>query len=70
MSLAEVMQEIDTLSPEERLKVQAYLVHLRRKEDPAYRKELKERLDRVSAGDGVSDEQLRRNVKPLSGSAG
>ncbi len=65
MSVTQVMQEIDTLSPEERLKVQAYLVHLRRKDDPGHREEMKRRLDRMQAGQSRAEEDLHRHLKPL-----
>lgn len=64
MSVSQVLQEIDTLSPEDRLKVQAYLVHLRRRDDPAHRAELKRRLDQLQAGRGSTEEELRRLLKP------
>lgn len=70
MSLTEVMQEIDTLTPAERLKVQAYLIHLRRKDDPSHRDELKRRVDRLQAGEGATEDDLRRRLKPLPGEAG
>jgi hypothetical protein len=50
MSVAQVIHEIESMTPEERLQVQAFLVHLRRKTDPAHRAEMKARLDAMLAG--------------------
>ncbi|MEY2879688.1 MAG: hypothetical protein RLZZ15_2068 [Verrucomicrobiota bacterium] len=66
MSVAQVMQEIDTLTENERLKVQAYLVHLRRKNDPAHRALLSQRLDRMQLGHGYDEADLRQRLKPLA----
>ena len=64
MSLTEVMQKVDALNPEERLKLQSYLVHLRRKDDPAHRAELKQRLDQIHAGRFATEADLLRHLKP------
>ena len=67
MSLTEVMQEVDSLNPEERLKLQSYLVHLRRKDDPAHRAELKQRIDQIHAGRFATEADLLRHLKPSAG---
>ena len=70
MSVTEVMQEIDTLSPEERIRVQAYLIHLRRKDDPAHREELKQRLNRMQTGHSYAEDDLRPHLNaPANGAA-
>jgi len=64
MSVAQVMQEIEILTPEERLQVQAFLVHLRRKDDPSHRAELRARLDAMQAGRVATEADLLHQLKP------
>jgi len=45
MSLAELKDILDKTGAEERLFARAYLKHLQRAEDPAYRAEITRRLD-------------------------
>ena len=68
MSVAQVIHEIESLSPQERLQVQAFLVHLRRKDDPGHRAELKARLDAMQAGHAATEADLLRQLKPEAAS--
>ena len=57
-----VLRQVEALGPEDRRKVQAFLVHLMRRDDPAWRSELAHRIDRVRTGGGVAGPTLRRKL--------
>ena len=60
MTLDELRQEAATLSPEERLRLGAFLKHLERVDSPINRAELS-RLNRaIDAGECVTFEQWRK----------
>ena len=62
MTLQQIKQEVAALSDTDRLALQAFLIHLGRVDDPAYRQDLSRRRERLEAGGGVSlDEFIRLN---------
>ena len=65
MSLAEVKQQIDQMTEEERFYVAAYLQHLANEKDPAHRSELADADRRMDAGRKVSFEELAARHKEL-----
>ena len=50
MSVAEMKQVVDNATLEERQFLEAYLEHLRRKEDPSNAEELDRRFDQMEQG--------------------
>lgn len=60
MSLQELKAGIEQSTPEERLFLAAYLKHLARKDDPAYRADLAQRIDEMKAGKRFSLDQVKR----------
>jgi len=65
MTLQELKQGIDQSTPEERLFLAAYLKHLARRDDPAYRQELSRLRDEMNAGRRVNLEQVKRMHQAL-----
>ena len=66
MSVAELKQAVDELTPDERLDLAEYLRWRTRKDDPQWQAELGSRLDRSLAGQGHSDEELQQLHDRLS----
>jgi hypothetical protein len=62
MTVAELKTGIEQSSPEERLYLAAFLKHLGRKDDPAYRAELTRLNAEIDEGEGkkFSLEQVKR----------
>lgn len=60
MKLEELKTGIDQSSPEDRVFLAAYLRHVVRSDDPAYKTELARRRDEMNAGKRFSLEQLKR----------
>jgi hypothetical protein len=60
MTLEELKQGIDQSTEEDRLFLAAYLKHLNRKDDPAYRRELSRLRDEMNEGKRYSLEQVKR----------
>ena len=60
VSVTELKQTIDTLGPEERVFVAAYLQHLARVEDPQHQAKLGERMRRMDAGRKITLDQAQR----------
>lgn len=60
MSLAEIKKQIDRLDAEQRNELSAYLLFLRRREDPEWLEELERRNRAMDAGKKVSQEELQR----------
>jgi hypothetical protein len=54
MSVAELRNEVDKLSREERLDLEAYLIFLSQQDDPEYLAELDRRMERMDRGEKVS----------------
>ena len=65
MSLQELKNAVVNLTSEERFDLEAFLQHLAHKDDRAYLRELDEASDRVTAGKGVSLDELRKMVAVL-----
>ena len=57
MNATELRKTIDALSADERFFVAAYLRHLSRVDDPAYRAQLGDRMRRMNAGKRFTLEQ-------------
>jgi hypothetical protein len=60
MVFTEIKPQIDQLPPEEKLKVLAYLKHLRQADDPEYQRELARRHDDIEAGRGISLNEAKK----------
>jgi hypothetical protein len=60
MTVAELKTGIEQSSPEERLYLAAFLKHLGRKDDPAYRAELNRLNAEIDDGKKFSLEQVKR----------
>lgn len=60
MSITELKETADRLSPKERAWLKAYLAAKARASDPAWKAEMARRLKRVRAGHGVSETGYRR----------
>ena len=65
MSVAEVMRTADTLTPDDRLVLAAYLKHLGRKDDPAYQAELTRLNQEIDAGRKFTLDQVQRMHEAL-----
>ncbi len=59
MSVAELRNEVDKLSREERLDLEAYLIFRAQEEDPEYQAMLGERIRRTERGEVVTAEELK-----------
>jgi hypothetical protein len=51
MSLAEMKEQVEKLTEDERLELQALLIHLARKDDPEYLAEMEGRMERMDRGE-------------------
>jgi hypothetical protein len=60
MTVAEIKTGIEQSSPEERAYLSAFLKHLGRKDDPAYRSELTRLNAEIDDGKKFSMEQVKR----------
>jgi hypothetical protein len=58
MSVAELKKAVDELSTEERLELSHYLRHRTKLDDPHWAEELRQRIDRSTAGEGHSANEL------------
>lgn len=58
MSVAELKQAVDKLSPEERLELAEYLRWCTKKDDPDWQREIGRRLDECLEGKGHTAEEL------------
>ena len=66
MSVAELKDAVDALTPDERLNLAEYLRWRIRKDDPQWLAELGRRLDRSLAGQGHAPEELQQLHNRLS----
>jgi hypothetical protein len=62
MSAAEVIRDIQKLTPAEQWEVQAYLVHSNRANDPHWRDELARRIDEARSGRSLTMAEVRALV--------
>lgn len=58
MSVAELKQAVEGLSPGERVELAAHLRQLAKQDDPQWGAELEQRLNRCLTGGGHSSEEL------------
>lgn len=65
MAIAELKQELEKTSPEDRLFLSAYLQHLIRQDDPAYQADLGRRIAEMKSGQAYSQAQLDRLLDNL-----
>jgi hypothetical protein len=65
MSLQDLKNAVVELTPDERVDLEAFLQHLSHKDDEDYLRELDEASERLSAGKGVSLDELRKMVAVL-----
>jgi hypothetical protein len=66
MSVAEIKQAVENLSPEERLELAEYLRWRAAKDDPEWQAEIGRRLDRCSSGQGHAAQELLQLHEKLS----
>ena len=65
-TVQEVQEALRGMSPQDRNRVKAYLLHLTRADDPTYKAEITRRLERMQAGHGVPQDkvwQLHEDLK-------
>lgn len=60
MSFAELKEKVAELSEDERLELQALLLHLSRRGDPEYKAEMGRRMARMDAGEKYTVEDIER----------
>lgn len=60
MSVQDLKREIEESSEEDRLFLLAFLKHLIRRDDPAYKKLLAERVQEMQTGNKISLSQVKR----------
>lgn len=60
MSVAELKERAAELTEDERLELQAWLIHLNRKDDPEYKAELSRRFVEMDAGKKVTKQDIKR----------
>lgn len=59
-TVQEVQEALKGMSPEDRNRVKAYLLHLSRVDDPAHKAELTRRLQRMEQGGGVPQAKIEQ----------
>ena len=59
-TVQEVQAALESMSPEDRIRVKAYPLHLTRVNDPAHKAELTRRLQHLESGGGVPRAQLEQ----------
>ena len=62
MSLADMKEQLQTLSYEERLSLEEYLRILNRIDDPQVRRGVDEAMARMDAGESVSGTEFERRI--------
>ena len=60
MTATEINREIESLAPEERTKVRAFLTHLERVSDHSYLESIDRKIERMQAGQAVTAEDLHQ----------
>lgn len=63
--MQQVQEAIKGMTPEERNRVKAFLLHLSRVDDPAHKAETARRLQAMEQGDRVTGEQVRKMHEDL-----
>lgn len=64
-TVQEVQEAIKGMTPEERNRVKAFLLHLSRVDDPAHKAEMTRRLEAMENGDRVTSEQVQKMHQDL-----
>lgn len=64
-TVQEVQEAIKGMTPEERNRVKAFLLHLSRVDDPAHKAEMTRRLKAMENGGGVPQEEVERMHEEL-----
>ena len=59
-TVQEVQEALKVMSPEERNRVKAFLLHLSRVDDPAHKAEMTRRLKAMENGGGVPQERVEQ----------
>ena len=59
-TVQEVQDALKGMSPEDRKRVKAFLLHLTRVNDPGHKAEMTRRLQRMEQGGGVSQAKLEQ----------
>ena len=59
-TVQEVQEALRGMSPEDRNRVKAFLLHLSRVNDPAYKADLTRRLQAMEQGDRVTQAELEK----------
>ena len=65
-TVQEVQDALKSMSPEDRNRVKAFLLHLTRVNDPTYQTDLTRRLEQIERGGGVSQDEIERLHADLS----
>jgi hypothetical protein len=65
VSFAELKERVEVLSEDERLELQALLLHLSRKDDPEYKAELARTMAEMDAGKKYTKEDVERLHREL-----
>lgn len=65
ITVQEVQEAIKGMTPEERNRVKAFLLHLSRVDDPAHKAEMTRRLKAMEKGGGVPQEEVERMHEEL-----
>jgi hypothetical protein len=65
-TVQEVQQALLGMSSTDRSRVSAFLLHLSHANDPAYKTEMKDRLQRMREGGGVTQEEVERRNEALN----
>jgi hypothetical protein len=65
-TVQEVQDALKGMSPEDRIRVKAFLLHLTRVNDPVYKTDLARRLEQIEGGRGVSQEKIEQLHADLS----
>ena len=66
MSLQDIKHSVVEMTPAERFDLAAFLQHLSQKDDPEHQRALDEADARISAGKGVSLDELRKMVGAMN----
>ena len=69
MSIAQLKETADRLTPNESAWLRAYLAAKARASDPAWKAEMARRLKRMRAGHGIDQDEYRRRIRVMSNRA-
>jgi alanine racemase len=66
MSVAELKQQVASLTADERLELAAWITHLNQKDDPDHKAELARRMAAMDAGTKITRTELERLMAGLN----